>query len=90
MAKIEKKILPEYFDLVASGKKKFELRTGDFVINEGDELLLKEWDPATKNYTGREIAKRANFVRRFTLEDLYRFWPKEEIDTHGIQIIQLD
>ena len=90
MAKIEKKILPEYFDLVASGKKKYELRTGDFVANEGDELLLREWSPETKTYTGREIKKRINFVARFFLEDLYCLWSKEEIERHGIQILQLD
>ena len=30
MVKIKKKIWPEYFKLVKSGKKKFELRLADF------------------------------------------------------------
>ena len=33
MADIHKKVTPEYFKLVASGKKKFELRVNEFEIN---------------------------------------------------------
>jgi len=57
MATIKKKILPEYFELVKSGKKKFELRLVDFDIKEGDILVLEEWNPKTKKYTGRKIKK---------------------------------
>ena len=55
MAVIKKKIWPEFFELVESGKKKFELRLNDFDIEEGDVLVLEEWDPKTKEYTGRKI-----------------------------------
>lgn len=48
MAIINKKIWPEYFDAVASGNKKFELRLNDFDIKEGDTLVLEEWDPKDK------------------------------------------
>lgn len=41
MASIKKKIWPEYFDAVASGKKKYELRLDDFVVKEGDTLVLE-------------------------------------------------
>ena len=34
LAVIKKKIWPEYFELVLSGKKKFELRLNDFEVNE--------------------------------------------------------
>ena len=33
---IKKKIWPEFFELIKSGKKKFELRVADFDIKEGD------------------------------------------------------
>lgn len=55
MAVIEKKIWSEYFDAVASGKKRYELRLADFDAHEGDTLVLKEWDPRTKEYTGRSV-----------------------------------
>lgn len=45
---IKKKIWPEFFELVVSGKKKFELRVADFDIKEGDTFVMGEWDPKTK------------------------------------------
>ncbi len=86
--KIEKKILPEYFEKIKSRKKKFELRLNDFEIEEGDVLILREWNPNKKEYTGREIKKEVTDVSRFRVDEL--FWPKEEIEEKGIQIISLD
>ncbi|MCL5006863.1 MAG: DUF3850 domain-containing protein [Patescibacteria group bacterium] len=88
MAIVRKKIWPEYFDDVASGKKGFELRLDDFEIKEGDTLLLKEWDPKTGAYTGRTTKKKVTYVGRFKLDKL--FWPEEEIKEKGIQIISLE
>jgi len=85
---IRKKIWPEYFDDVASGKKKFELRLNDFEVNEGDILILEEWDPKTKSYTGRKTEKKVTGVNRFNLDKL--FWPKEKIEEKGIQIISIE
>ncbi len=88
MATVKKKIWPEYFEAVASGKKKFELRLNDFEINEGDVLVLEEWDPKTKEYTGRKIEKKVAYVGRFKVDKL--FWSEEEIKEKGIQIISLE
>lgn len=85
--KIEKKIWPEYFQAVLDGKKKFELRLNDFACVPGDTLLLKEWDPKTKAYTRREIKKQVTYVAK--IKDL-KFWPKEDIEKHGFQIISFD
>ena len=52
---IKKKTWPEYFELVLAGKKRFDLRVADFDIEEGDTLVLEEWNPKTKEYTGRKI-----------------------------------
>lgn len=57
MSVIKKKIWPQYFDAVASGKKKYELRLDDFDVAEGDTLVLEEWDPQTKACTGRSMEK---------------------------------
>ena len=54
---IRKKTWPEYFEAIISGKKKYELRLNDFEVEEGDILLLEEWDPKTKSYTGRQRKK---------------------------------
>lgn len=86
---IEKKIWPKYFDLVASGKKKYELRLADFDVNEGDILILKEWDPARKNYTGREIRKKVTHIGHLDIND-QSFWSKEQIDKFGFHILSIE
>ena len=88
MNTVEKKILPEYFEQILAGKKKFELRLDDFAIGEGDTLLLREWDAEKKEYTGRQLEKTVSHVGRFKLDEL--FWPIEEILEKGIQIISLE
>ena len=57
MTTIRKKIQPQYFDAILSGKKNFELRLNDFDVKEGDVLILEESDSKAKNYTGRKIEK---------------------------------
>lgn len=88
MATIEKKIWPEYFEAVRTGKKKFELRLNDFAVREGDILLLKEWDPKTKQYTGRNVEKKVTYIGKFFIDKL--FWPEHEIKEKGMQIISLE
>lgn len=88
MAIVKKKMWPEYYEPIASGRKKYELRLNDFALGEGDTLILEEWDPATGAYTGRILEKKVTYVGRFKLDEL--FWPKEEILEKGIQVISLD
>lgn len=85
MSEIKKKIWPETFELVNSGKKKFELRLADFDITEGDTLILEEWNPDTQQYTGRRIERKVEFVRKFRLDD---YGQKKEIEEKGLYIIQ--
>ncbi len=85
---IRKKIWPDYFDAVASGKKRYELRLNDFDVSEGDILILEEWNPENKEYTGRKVEKKVNYVGRFKIDQL--FWPEEEIKEKGIQVISLE
>lgn len=84
---IKKKIWPEYFDLVSSGKKKFEMRLNDFDVKEGDTLILEEWDPKTNEYTGRKIEKKVSFILKFKLDD---FGQKEQIEEKGLLVIQME
>lgn len=90
MARVEKKLWSEYFDQVASGKKKYELRLNDFDVTEGDAFVLREWDKDKKEYTGKQIEKTVTRVNRFKLKDLYAFWSKEDIEEKGIQIISIE
>ncbi len=84
---MKKKIWPEYFEEVASGRKKFEFRAADFDLKEGDILTLEEYDPRTKEYTGRIIEKKVGHVSKFNLND---FGQRELLEKHGFYIISLE
>jgi len=91
MKTIKKKIWSEYFDDIASGKKKYELRLADFYVEEGDVLVLEEWDQKTKKYTGRTKERKITHVgEKWQLEDLLKYWTKEEIKEHKLQILSLE
>ena len=79
-----KKVWPEYFQKILDGKKTYELRLADWECNEGDILVLQEWDPETKEYTGREIEKEVTYVGK---TKNMTFWPKEDVEKYGYQII---
>lgn len=82
--KREKKTWPEYFQKILEGKKTFELRLADWDCKEGDTLVLKEWDPKTKEYTGRTIEKEVTYVIKTKSLALF---PKEEVEKYGYQAI---
>lgn len=88
MKTVEKKCWPDFFDEVASGKKRFELRLNDEDISAGDTLILKEWDPATKQYTGRQMEKKVTYAKVFKIDEL--FWPEQEIKEKGLRILSLE
>ncbi len=88
MATIRKKIWPEAFEAVLNGSKTFELRLNDFEIQPGDTLVLEEYDSKKKTYTGRRVEKVAGYIKAYKQEEL-PFWPIEEIQKHGLQIISL-
>ena len=82
--KIEKKTWPEFFQNILDGEKTFELRLADFECKLNDILVLKEWNPETKKYTGRKLEKKVTYVLK--TKDI-RFWPQKEVDKYGLQII---
>jgi len=85
MAIIKKKVWPDYFKLIKSNKKEFELRLADFKVKEGDMLILEEWDPKKKKYTGKRIRRKIKYILKFKLND---FGQKKEINKKGIYILQ--
>jgi len=87
MTIIRKKIWPEIFQRVLDGKKKYEVRLADFDIQEGDTLVLEEWNPETKSYTGRSLEKKAKSVVRFNVA---KFNSIEDIKKYGHWLIELE
>jgi ASC-1-like (ASCH) protein len=89
--RIVKKVLPDYFQDIVDGKKKYELRLNDFEIEPGDTLVLEEYtsaDPKTRQATGRTLEKKVTYLRKFKLQDLW--WSEEDIKEKGIQIISFE
>lgn len=56
------KCWPEFFELIFTGKKNFELRQNDRRFAAGDILLLREYDDRSGNYTGRECRRIITYV----------------------------
>lgn len=86
MAIIKKKSWPKIFNLMKSGKKKFDLRVADFKIKAGDTLVLEEYDPKKKKYTGKKLMKKVKYVMKFSLND---FGQRKAVEKKGLYIIQL-
>ena len=84
--KIEKKTWPAYFNLVKSRKKKFDLRLADFKCKRGDILILREWDPKTKSYTGSVIRRKVKGVIKL---NLLKFYKANDLKKKGIYVIEL-
>lgn len=84
---IHKKTWPEYFQLILNGTKNFEFRLADFDIKEGDVLILEEYDPKLKKYTGRSIKKKVNFVTKFNPTEMHSL---EDIKKYGFLLIGIE
>jgi hypothetical protein len=86
MAIIEKKCWPEWFEKVKNGSKNFEIRLADEDYKKGDILLLREYDPNTKKYTGNEIRKEITEVSK---SKDWKVWTKEDIEKYGFVVMGL-
>ncbi len=82
--RIEKKTVPEFFKKILKGDKTFELRLADWECKPGDVLVLREWDPKRKEYTGRQVEKKVTYVLK--IKEI-KFFPKEDIEKYGFQVI---
>ena len=56
------KIWPLFFRAVSCGEKTFEFRKDDRDFKRGDILILQEWEPENKSYTGKETAVRVTYL----------------------------
>ena len=60
----ELKTWPEYFEPVFRRQKTAELRRNDRQYNVGDVLYLREWEPLSAAYTGRDCYRVVTHIVR--------------------------
>ena len=89
MATIEKKCWPEFFEKFVSGERTLELRLADFDLKEGDTIIMKEYNPETKQYTGRKAEFSCKRVEHSAQNPL-QFYNIDDVKKHGFWIIQLE
>ena len=83
---IEKKIWPEFFE--KDKDRKFDIRLADFDLEEGDIIKFREWNPETKQFTGREFERKVKSISKFS--NPLKFWTAEQLEKHGLFQIELD
>lgn len=89
MATIKKKCWPEYFEKFTSGERTFELRLADFDLKTGDTIVMEEYNPETKQYTGRKAEFRCKKVER-SAQDPLQFYKVDDVRKRGFYIIELE
>lgn len=89
MAIIKKKCWPEWFDKFLSGERTFELHLADFDLKDGDTLVFEEYNPETKEYTGRTASFRCVRVEHSAQNPL-QFYKVEDVKKLGFWIIRLE
>lgn len=62
MGEHDLKVWPEYFGPLERGEKTAELRYNDRGFAVGDVLRLREYDPQSGEYTGREIRRTVTHI----------------------------
>lgn len=62
MARHGLKTWPEFYEKVEDGSKTFELRKNDRGFKVGDTLVLQEWDPIKKEFTGRQLERTVSYM----------------------------
>lgn len=82
--KIRKKTWKDGFEKILSGEKTFDARLANFDCKLGDILVLEEYDPKVKKYTGRKIEKEITFVLNTKKQ---KYWSQSDIKNVGLQII---
>ena len=90
-----KKVLPEYFEALRTGRKRFELRKeeeGEEPFSAGDFLALNEWDPeggAQLFQEDRLIASAGHYTGRCLLFEILYVLRGHELQLTGTVILSL-
>lgn len=64
MSTHELKIWPRFYEEIKTGRKTYELRRDDRDFQCDDVLVLNEYDPDTKIFSGRQISRRVTSIMR--------------------------
>lgn len=56
------KVWPMYFDDLSSGRRNFDVRVNDRKFTIGDRLVLHEYNPVSKKYSGRHCVRYVQFM----------------------------
>jgi hypothetical protein len=62
MISYEIRVWSDDFQAAFLGKKRAEFRKADRLYQEGDELVLREWDPKRRVYLGRYLRTQITHV----------------------------
>jgi hypothetical protein len=69
---------PEYFVLLTTEDRTFDLRRNDRHFVPGDVIQFEEYRPQTNEYTGRVLRRRINYVLKDTdsvgMDGLQKGW----------------
>ena len=84
---IKKKTWPELFQKILEGKKNSDVRLADFDAQEGDMLILEEYDPKIKKYTGRTLKKK---IKNLTKLNLTNFNSFEDFKKYGHWLMEFE
>ena len=90
-----RKVLPEYFEALRTGRKRFELRKeeeGEEPFSAGDFLALNEWDPeggAQLFQENRLIAAAGHYTGRCLLFEILYVLRGHELQQPGTVILSL-
>lgn len=52
------KCWPQWFEPLLNQSKQFEVRQDDRAYQVGDLLFIREWNPDSQQFTGREVLRR--------------------------------
>lgn len=59
------KLWPQFFGPVADGSKPFEIRKNDRDYRVGDTLVIQEWCPKKREFTGHECRAIVSYLTEF-------------------------
>ena len=84
---IHKKTWPDMFEKILQGKKNAEIRLADFSASSGDILVLEEYNPEGKKYTGRSIKKKIKNINKI---EVSKYYSPEQIEKCGFWLMEFE